>query len=110
VTNVKCAEQITWTPLEPKPQQPFKNSPMERFGHAAEFSKVCSLGYSIEEGVLQGRIVLQTLLVRRATHIVPSPCIHAFSESRTADCARTRAYSTHEAHAHTHWLTGGSSP
>ena len=66
MTNTEWVEQVTWTPLEPKAQQPFKLSPIERYGHAADFSKVCSLGYTIEEGVLAGRIVLETLLVRRA--------------------------------------------
>ncbi len=66
MTNTEWVEQVTWTPLEPKAQQPFKLSPIERYGHAAHFSKVCSLGYTIEEGVLAGRIVLETLLVRRA--------------------------------------------
>ena len=56
--------QIIWSRLEPKPQKPRGVSPLSRYGHAAEFSSVCSLGYSIEEGVRAGKIVLETLLVR----------------------------------------------
>ena len=102
VTRVECVEQVIWTPLEPKPQQPFKLSPLERFGHAAEYSNVCSLGYSIEEGVLQGRIVLETLLVRRATLLFRH---RAFMHSAKLAplTARKHAHATRTSHAHARW-------
>ena len=83
--------QIIWTPLEPKQQQPQKKSPMARFGHAAQFSSVCSLGYTIEEGVRSGRIVLETLLVRVFSLDPPQTVLSLCSPlSRIASLDRVR--------------------
>ena len=70
-TPDKLSEKLVWTPLEPKMQMPQKQMPTARYGHTAAFSKVCSLGYTIEEGVLAGDIVLETLLETVPPHVYP---------------------------------------
>ena len=71
---------IIWTPLEPKLQKPRNVAPLRRYAHTAEFSPVCSLGYEIEEGVLSGRIVLETLLEQ------VEPAVYPGVPAKTAWC------------------------
>ncbi|KAJ1490035.1 galactose-binding domain-like protein, partial [Baffinella frigidus] len=51
---------VQWTIVEPKRQKPLLSVPVERYGHTAAYSQVCTIGYDIEKGVREGTIVLET--------------------------------------------------
>ena len=54
-------EGVSWTQISPILQQPMNIEPTARYAHTASYSKVCSLGASIEKSVLDGSLVLDSL-------------------------------------------------
>ena len=57
----KFENPVIWTQISPTLQQPQNIQPTARYAHSASFSKVCSVGASIEQSVLDGSLVLDSL-------------------------------------------------
>jgi hypothetical protein len=52
---------VIWTQISPILQQPMNFQPTARYAHTASYSDVCSLGAAIEQSVMDGSLVLDSL-------------------------------------------------